>query len=410
MKVYMAQLLPHQIEAVEKTPNKWGLWFKMRVGKTPTAIRLASTRVRSCIVIVPKSIKQQWENEVVKWNDSNCEFFIITKETFRRDALKIKRYDAIIIDEAHRQASNYKNLFFKSLQKYINIHNPSHRWLLTGTPYTANAWGPYSYKIILGQEPNWFLWNNKYFIQIKMGKYKVPVFRRGMEEELRRELLSIGTVIDLKDIADVAEDNIEIETFDLNAEQKSNIKNITDFLPIVKYTKYHQLESGVLKSDGYVDSINILCEKDKRLLELVEDEDKIIIVCRYLDQIEKYKKLLNDCGKKIFVISGQTKESASVVAEYAEKEDKAIVLVQGDTCDGYSLESFNTMVFASQSYSFVNYDQMKSRMKSRNKLTACNYIHLITSGESVDRAVYNCVKHKEDFSAELFKKKYEETI
>lgn len=399
------KLREYQQNVVDNIPNKWALWFRQRVGKTPTAIRLASTRVKSCLVIVPKHIKQQWENEIALWNNSDTKFFVITKETFRRDYKIIDKYEAIIIDEIHRHGSNYKNLFFKALMSYIKHHNVQSIWLLSGTPYTASPWAPYSYKLILGFPVKWFDWKNKYFYEIKMGRRNIPVAKKGIEMLLQQELKDIGTIIDLKDVAEVVDDYEIIESFTLNNQQKKAIKEITEFLPIVKYGKTHQLEQGVKKSDGYTDDLVIPCDKDNRVKELAEDEDKIIIVCRYLAQIEKYKKILADIGKPILAISGQEKEVASIVAQKAESHDKCVLLVQSDTCDGYSLKSFNTMVFASQSYSFVNLDQMKFRIKATDKTIPCTYIYLITKGDSLDRAVHECVARKEDFSEELYGKK-----
>lgn len=398
----MPELREYQQQVVNTIPNKWALWFRQRVGKTPTSIRLASARTQSCLVIVPKHIKQQWGNEIALWNNSDTKFFVITKETFRRDYKIIGKYDGIIIDEIHRHGSNYKNLFFKALMSYITHYNVQFIWLLSGTPYTASPWAPYSYKLILGFPVKWFDWKNKYFYDMKMGRRTIPRPKNGIESLLQQELKDIGTVIDLKDVAEVIDDYEIIEDFVLNTEQKKAIKNITDFLPIVLYTKTHQLEQGVCKGDGYTDDLVIPCDKDDRVKELAEDEDKVIIVCRYLAQIEKYKKILVDLDKPILAISGQEKEVASIVAARAESHDKCVLLIQSDTCDGYSLESFNTMVFASQSYSFVNLDQMKFRIKATDKKTPCTYIYLITEGDSLDRAIHECVARKEDFSAELY--------
>jgi hypothetical protein len=79
-----------------------------------------------------------------------------------------------------------------------------------------------------------------------------------------------------------------------------------------------------------------------------------------------------------------------------------VVLLQSDTVAGYSLKSMDIMVFASLSYSFVNYDQCRSRIKAMEKSTPCTYIHLLTEGKSIDKAVYDCIQHKRDFDAELY--------
>jgi hypothetical protein len=398
-------LRPYQEEVVASVPDKWALWFRQRVGKTPTAIRLASARATKTLVIVPKHIREQWEAEIALWKQGDTVFTVITKETFRRDAHILPAHDAVIIDEIHRHGANYKNLFHKALMGYITAHNVPRIWILSGTPYTASPWSVYSYGLILGKKWSWWEWSKEFFNQIKMGRRKIPVAKPGIEPRLQAILRSMGTVIDLKDVAEVPEDYEEVQAISLNSDQRKHIAAIEDFLPIVKYTKEHQLEQGVLKSDGYSPTLSFPCDKDKRLLELAEDEDKLVIVCRYLAQIEKYKKLLAPLGKPILAISGQEKETAGVVAKRANGMDKCLLLIQSDTCDGYNLETFDTMVFASQSYSYVNFDQIKFRMKATGKDRSCTYIYLITEGESIDRAVHNCVSKKEDFSVELYAKK-----
>ena len=397
-------LKPHQQKTVQEAKDKWGLWFKMRVGKTPTAIKLADERCKTCLVIVPKSLKEQWENEIKLWSDGRCQFTVITKETFRRDFGKIDRFEAIIWDEVHLAGCNYKTQLFKAALKYITHYDIKYVWILTGTPWTSSPWAVYSYHLLLGIRLSWPAFSNRFFYQLRMGSRTIPKPRTDRDDELQYMLCQIGTVIDLKDVSEVAEDYDIEEYFDLNKEQEKAIGNITDIMPIVKFGKQHQLESGSLKSDGYSETILIDCDKDKRIKEICEDNDKTVIVVRYLAIIDKYRKMLAGLGKEIFVISGQEQEAAAMVAQKAEQSDKAIVIIQSDTVAGYSLKSFSTMVFASLSYSFVNYDQVRSRIKAMEKNIGNTYIHLLTRGNSIDKAIYDCVKRKENFSIELYAK------
>jgi len=401
------ELKPHQKNAVKNLSNKSALFFSCRVGKTPTLIKLADTRVKSCLVIVPKYLKIQWENEIAKWSDGSCKFMVITKETFRRDAKKLKRYEALAWDEVHMAGGNFKSQLFKQAKTYIKVHQIEYVWLLTGTPYTSSPWCVYSYGLLLDRNFNWYKFKQMFFYDVKFGRRTVPIPKKNMDGELQKLLKSMGTIINLKDVAEIAENYEEVEYFDLNVIQKKEIENITDILPIVKFTKIHQLESGCLKGNAYEEGKIFECEKDKRLLEIVSDTDKPIIVVRYLALIEKYKKLLEPLKRPIFAISGEEKENAVEVAKKAENEAQAIVIVQADTCVGYSLKSFSTMVFASLSYSFVNYVQIKARITAMDKKTPNTYITLLTNGKSVDKAIFEALGEKRDFDTELFN--YENT-
>ena len=396
----MFKLRPHQENAVLNYPDKWSFWWKMRVGKTPAAIRMACYRCKNVIIICPKSLVYNWELEIERWKQGDCTFKVLSKEQFKKHCQSLPGCDGIFIDECHLAFGNFKTQCFKAVEWYIKKHNPKVIQLLSGTPFTSSSWSVYSYGKLLGKDWNWFQWFKHFFYQVRMSRRLIPMPKAGMELELQSILRRIGTVIDLKDVVDVPDDEDIIETFSLKSVQRTAIKEAFDPMPIIRYTRQHQIESGTLKGDGYSDTRYIDCDKDKRLLEIAAENDKLIIVCRYLAQMDKYESIFR--GKKIFRISGQERRTASEVAQDAEKELHCIVLIQGDTVAGYSLQSFSVVVFASMSYSFSNYDQMRSRTKNMEKKEGCTYIHLITEGDSIDRAVYDCVKNKQNFSIELF--------
>lgn len=397
-------LREHQERAVRETPDKYGLWFKMRVGKTATAIRLASTRASRALVIVPKSLKYQWNKEIEKWKTGSCEFHVISKEDMRLGKNVPKNCDCVIPDEAHLAFANFKSKTYKALYAYIQQYNVKYIWPLTGSPYTSSSWSIFSYGHLLGKDWKWFEWNKRYFYQLRMGRRIIPKAKPGMDKELQDTLREIGTVIDLKDIADVPDDEDVVETFALNTEQKQAIKKHFDPLPIVRWHRQHQIESGSLKGDEYNETEYYDCLKDSRIIEIAESTPKLILVCAYLAQIYKYQQILISKfpEKHVLVISGQEKKSASEIAAETKGYDNCVVIIQADTVNGYDLQDFDTVVFASMSYSFVNYDQLRSRSKNMDKKIRCTYIHLITEGKSIDRAVYDCIQRKQDFSFELY--------
>ena len=398
------KLRPHQKKAVEESPNKWCLWFRQRVGKTATALMLAETRCKNCLVISPKQIKPNWVTEIENWSKGACKFTVISKEDMRLGKNLPANPDGIVVDEVHAAFGNYRSKSFKALDKYIKYTNCPHIWLLSGTPMTATNWSIYSYGKLLGKNWNWMLWQKTFNYPIKMGHRIIWQPRKDKNEELQIILRRIGTVIDLKDVADIPDDEDEFEYFTLNLEQKKAIKDSFDPMPIIRNVKQHEIESGILLGDGYVDTVNMKSAKDSRILDLVNQADKIVIIARYVGLLDRYEKLLEKCGKKIFKISGKEKRTATEISAEAELCESAVVLIQSDTVMGYSLKSFSLVVFASMSYSYVNYDQVRFRTKNMDKLTPCTYIHLLTEGKSIDKAVYDSVSNKQNFSIELYNK------
>ena len=420
------KLHKHQQKAVKESPDKWGLWFKMRVGKTPTAIRLVNARCKSALIICPKGLVSQWEKEIHLWSNTNATFLVISRDQFKkRFEISVKKtkkanrknpkvtktvvdcdleeFDAVIIDEVHRGFGNYASDMFKCLHFYLKKYKTQYVWALSGTPFTGTSWSVYSYGKIFGKDWQWDKWSKEFFDSIQMGRARVPVAKGGKDSKLQKIIRRLGTVVDLKDVAEVVDDVDVFETFTLNARQKKEIALLDEDVPVVEYMKTHQLEQGALNSDGYMEELQFPIKKDERLVELANNYEKLIIVCKYKAQIRKVLTLFPE--RKVFTIWGENKEQSSVTAGKAEAEENCIVIVQGDTCDGYSLKSFGTMVFASMSYSFVNYDQIKSRNKSMEKKTANTYIHLLTvDKDSLDNAVKKVVDKKQTFSFQLYVK------
>ena len=398
------QLRPHQLKIYNENPTRTLIAFEMRAGKSPLAIRLAAKNCLSCLIITPKPLMEQWSDYVDDWDDKGRIWKIIGKEQFRIKWKELQGYDGLIIDEVHRMGGNYKSKFFKAVESYKKRYGITKIWLLSGTPYSNNAWSVYSLGLLLGRDWAWYDWRNRYFNMIRMGMRMIPVQKTGIEKEISSIINSLGYTLKLSDIGEVPDDEFINEYFDLNASQKALIKETFDPLPIVRYVKQHQIENGCLKGDDYLEDRKIDCQKTERILELAEENDKIAVVCRYNLQIEVYEQTLKAKGYRVLVINGATKNRNDLIKEI-NLLGKCVILIQAGCSDGYSLKSINVMVFASMSFSFVDYTQMLSRLKDMDKRIGNTYIHLLTRDkDSVDRGVMESVMKKQDFHAELFKK------
>lgn len=126
------ELYQHQKNLIAKNPRKYLIAHDRGTGKTLSALTLCKINNIKALIIVPKSIKQQWI-------DQTPEHKVVTKEEFRKDWDKIGYYSALIIDECH-WFSSLSSMMSKNLTKYIKKYNPPRIWLLTGTPYLNNVW------------------------------------------------------------------------------------------------------------------------------------------------------------------------------------------------------------------------------------------------------------------------------
>lgn len=384
-------LYAHQQSFLDKKLDRSALIWSCGTGKTLTALEWSKKHsYASTLIICPKALKTNWKNEVAKLHAVREQYQVFTKEEFRAVAEKLPFFGQVIVDEVHIGFLTplWKSQMSKALKDYLKRHKVERVLLLSATPYTSSPWNVYNLAHYLGHKWDWRKFRLEFFNDIRMGPRIVPVPKKGCEKKLAVLIKKIADVVDIKDVMDVPlQWHTEPEYFALTVPQKNAIKNAYDPLPIVRFTREHQIEQTG--------------DKIERLKALVEENPKIAIVCRYIDQINALEAVLSDY--KPYVISGEVKNRHEVCIA-AEKAKKAVVIIQADCGVGFELPSFPVCVYASQSYSYTSFEQMNGRFLRMNKPSRTTFIYLLTEGDSVDKAIYDAVKRKEDFKIELFKK------
>lgn len=445
MEMKEITLKRHQQEVIDWTdpkfkdlnPERFGLFFAPRVGKTFVLLALCEKYNVSALIIVPKGIKTQWQDYVK--GTGHC---VVTKEEFRRDYKTLEKFEAFIFDEAHH-ASNPKSQLTKACFYYMKKYNPKYRWLATGTPYRSSPMNIFGLGKLLGRDWDYWKFYNQFYMMIPMGGRTVPVLKKGTEAKLEAYVRSIGITLLLEDVE-------EIETlpsvperidFELTHAQEEAIKGIEDATAIARFTKIHAIEQGYVPGDEYVDAIDLESKKIDWVIQRVNRTERIAIVCRFTHQIEFFEKYFSPdprgfyccpnhcdtggyesccaCGgwetgeeerecsesfpnRKVLVINGQAKRTASEIAEEARGLDNVVVILQAACCEGFDLSTMDDMIFASMSFSHSDHTQMKDRIVNMNKPKVNRYWYLI--GGTVDASVYANVMNKQDFHYQIFAK------
>lgn len=390
----------HQQELIDRSPKKHGLWWSVGSGKTLASITLCENNGGSTLIVCPKSLKEQWEEQIVNHKD----WLVLTKEQFKKNVSTLSRYDNLIFDECH-YASNYKSQIGKATIMYCNYYKPN-TYLLTGTPYLSSSWNVYTYLLIMGKNIPWYKWSSSFFTKVKMGNRYIPIEKttfngKPMSEVMGDFLREIGNFVKLEDCFDVPEQVDQKELFYLTDDQKKAFDKYYDLTPIVNYTRQLQIANGTIKEDNKDGYITFKSEKFNRTLDIIDQYDKIIIVCRHRAEMDRFFKALQ--GKRtIYQIHGDIKNRHEIVGQ-ANDSKNCVVLVNASCSEGYELPLFPIMVFYSLSNSHKDHVQMKGRILRANHLKKNVYKYMVVK-DCVDELIYKSVViKKQDFNIELIK-------
>jgi superfamily II DNA or RNA helicase len=395
-------LYQHQKEIVEKNPSKWLLAWETGTGKSLTSIRLAESKSDDILVVCPKSLRDKWYDDIkIGSENKNCRWNVLTKEEFRKWSSVIKGNNCLIVDEAH-YFGQQKSKMTKALMNYIKQYSPEYIYLLTATPYMSSVWSVYSLGLILGKKWSYPTFRKKFFYDVKMGRRMIPVQKKKIEKDVAKLVHSLGNTIKLSDCVDMPEQIFETEYFELVNEQKKMIETIYDPVPVVRWTKIHQICGGTLKADAYSDNILLPSEKKQRAIELVQANKKIAIVCRYNLEIDMLATEIQKF-KPVVKIRGDVKDKQGAV-DAVNKLDEVCVLINGAASEGYGLPTVPIMVFYSYDFSLKNYIQVKGRIQRINAVQRCVYISLVVKG-TIDEDILKMITiHKQDFQIAIYNK------
>lgn len=395
------QLYNHQQELVDLLPKKHLLAWECRTGKSFATIACADKIGSKILVVCPKGIKDQWIEYINEFSERPDDYRVLTKEEFKKLHDKLPYYNFIAIDEGHN-FSGLKSGLYKSMISYLKKYNPDSVYILTATPYRSTPWNIYALAKILGRDWNWMAFKREFFYDINMGGRKIPKIKDNIEPKIAKLVQNLGSIVKMQDCVDMPEQIFEIEYFELTPEQKKAIEEIkmTESTHITKWTAIHQVCGGTRKGDGYIDDQFFKNEKIQRLKELASEHKKLVVVCRYNNEIDYITRELKEYNVKI--IRGDVKDRHQVVNE-ANSSEQCIVLVNAACSEGYTLATFHIMVFYSYSFSLTDYIQMIGRIQSINHLDKKLYLSLIVKG-TIDEDVFKCIGKKQDFDIAIYNK------
>lgn len=355
-------------------------------GKTVAAC--AWIRLRKdlpALVVCPKAIVDKWRRDLKEWG---AVAIVITRDEIKK--YDISRFRAIVLDEAQDYAAP---LFDKGISQraravydHIRNHPDTNVLLLTATPVRSTPWNIHTLATYIG-----VFWPPKYFkkkffhLTDKFGTYHYEK-NTGWQKVIRPYIEEIADIVLMSDCVDVPVQHHQIERIPWSKENEETLK--AQYLePAAAWHARHRLENGE--------------DKFKKLQTILDGYRKVIVVCHYRDQIEQYVQAIGE-DRQVFQLHGGTKNQDEVI-KAAREADDCVFFIQASMGAGFDAGEFSVVVFASMSFKYVDYVQMKGRVKRINNLHENTFIHLL--GGKCDEAVYKTIQENRDFDVHDYLKR-----
>jgi len=426
------------------------LLMEMGTGKTITSIAVAGAlfkmgKISRVLIVAPLSILGVWESEFEKFAAFPYELSVLDEKSLERKSDKLRRLNStqalmvavvnyesawrmeaeilewkpnlIIADEGHK-IKTHNTAASKAMHKLST--RARYRLLLTGTLITNKALDVFSqYKFlnpaVFGQ--SFYTFRGKYFNMVGYGKH-MPVLKKSMEPELMSKIHSIAfrvtkeECLDLPETTDIVRfvtlENEAVRVYkDLVTECYAELKRgeITVTNVLTKMLRLCQLTGGFVKSDDKSKSVPISHAKLNVLDDLIDsaaaENGKVVVIARFLPEIDAISKMLNDRGIQHAIITGDVKDRDAEVKVFQTNPDVTVFIGQIQTAAmGITLTAASTMVFYSLDYSMSNYEQARARIHRVGQKNACTYIHLIAKS-TIDEKILKALRDKSDLAQTL---------
>lgn len=366
-----------QKNAIEKLSKLYcgALFMKMGTGKTRVALELIKSKLAyiECVIwIAPASLlsTKNYHNEIDKWLDFQIPFHFFSIEGISQSKysyidlyqLSMQKKSFCVIDESitikNTDAGRTKRLLYIA-------NNFTFRLILNGTACTKGLYDIYSQMQflspkILNMTEAQFASN---FLTYKNEGYKP--WKRWSKPENEAALIEI----------------IRPYIFDCDLEIEANLFEENVFCPLSEKEKekYNDFKYSFLKRNIGLEFLEVaqafqqfysLCGIKKQKLdalvkEITAKNEKAVIFCKYLSEIEYLKKYTP------IVFTGKEKHDLSNI-----KNNSLLVCTYGVGSFGLNLQEINNVIYVSQTFDFMQKEQSKHRVyrKGQNKdVTVYNF-------------------------------------
>lgn len=348
------KLYPHQIQGIQWLKylylNSLGgcLADDMGLGKTIQIIGLLSDEKirknkKKNIIIAPKTLLKNWENEIIKFNPNiKCkiiqlkkeinikldeELIIISYEMLRNniECFNEEIFNCIILDEAQK-IKNMNSLVRKELK---HLKGKS-RYLLTGTPIENSISDLYSLMDFIN--PNYFCfknWENQSTIKNIISPF---ILRREKDTLLKKlppkneRIININFSKDEEKLYKVLKTSFKEKVRNGNSKK---IKYSTEILKDILYLRLFCLHPSLLPNDLNINNLNSSTkfEKSKEVINnFIKNKEKVVIFSQFTNVLKLFKLYFEEKKIKYNYLDGQSNNRLKIVENF-NNENNLIFLI-----------------------------------------------------------------------------------
>lgn len=332
----------------------------MGLGKTLQAITLITKihekKNRKTMVIMPKSLIYNWENEILKFSPGlkvgiyygtnrnidifkDFELILTTYGTIRNDIEKIMKlkFDLIVLDESQ----NIKNITSQTT-KAVMLLNAKNRIALSGTPIENNLLELYSLFRFLN--PSMFGTAQEF-----NETYILPIQRYGDKDavkELKKKIYPfILRRVKKEVLKDLPEKIEKIIYIDMNAEHKKlyEERRLYYYNNLNESIKKNGLEKNKffilqalnelrhITSSPEIRNKKISSSKKevliKNVIEAIENGHKVLIFANYISSINSICEFLEKNNISYLKMTGQTKDRQQLVDKFQNNSRYKVLIM-----------------------------------------------------------------------------------
>ena len=429
------KLLPYQQSAYEKLGRlKIGaLYMDMGVGKTRTMIeiiirKLSKNKIDHILWLCPVSTITNLKTDIEKHTDGLIDkISIIGIESLSQsDREYLKALDIVennkcmlIVDESHK----VKNWFAKRTKRSIRLSECcTYKYLLTGTPVTKNETDLFSQWYILDKRIFGYRSydsfcrnhleldeNNKVvrvlnveYLTRKMEPYTYIIKKEDIDIDLKRKIyetfhfeLNIDQIRHYKEVKNKMLSFVDEEEWDENIIFRvfTALQLISSGRYIISPKKHEKLEHRpMFENPLYNPRIDAL----RYLIE--DEEEKVIIWCKYQFEIEDVETLLLKLNKKYTLLHGNININKRNKNIKAFKNDvQFLVANMGVGGTGLNLQFAHKAIYYSNSFDWGNKSQSEDRL---HRIGQNKDVHItdLYSTCSIDKIIEKNLENKESIS------------